>query len=593
MINIKKFLPLDSLLMPIDYRYLCAIFFLFIAACTSTTVVKKSDREQEIKANPTELKHQVEEKDYPVAPFPPDILYQLLLAEIAGHRSQLNFSLEKYLYAANETRDPGVAARATRLALYLKNYDAALKAVAVWSQVEPNSLAARSHAMDLLIRQGDLEKAIPHIQAIKDLGGKASFASLVFRAADVPAKNIPPILAALSETAEKHPKDKDLLFSLAVFLERGGELAEALLITERLLAELKTPNFVALKVNILNAMKLKDDAIAYLVSMVETLKPSRRLELMLARLLFEKGNLDKAKDQYSKILKTFPNDGDVLLALALISLEQGNDLKAKEHLERMVRWDQRSGEAHYYLGGIAERQKNPEMALREFNMAGAGYEFIPAQARIAAILADQDKWEEARDNLTKLRKTSPVNRQQLIIIEARLLADRDKKLEAIAFLTSILRLEPENIDLLYARAMIGQESDQLKILEADLRKIIEIDPDNADALNALGYTLADKTDRNAEALELIERALEIKPNEAAFLDSFGWVQYRLENFESAVSYLRKALELLQNDEIAAHLGEVLWVTGNKVEAQEVWKRALKLSPKSEILMRVIQEFKDD
>ena len=141
--------------------------------------------------------------------------------------------------------------------------------------------------------------------------------------------------------------------------------------------------------------------------------------------------------------------------------------------------------------------------------------------------------------------------------------------------------------------MIGQELGQLKILEADLRKVIEIEPGNADALNALGYTLADQTDRHAEALDLIERALEIRPNEAAFLDSFGWVQYRLKNFESAVNYLRKALELLQNDEIAAHLGEVLWVNGNKMEAEEVWEKALKLFPKSEILRQIVREYRED
>jgi Flp pilus assembly protein TadD len=128
-------------------------------------------------------------------------------------------------------------------------------------------------------------------------------------------------------------------------------------------------------------------------------------------------------------------------------------------------------------------------------------------------------------------------------------------------------------------------------LEADLRRVIELDPDNADALNALGYTLTDQTDRHEEALELIEKALTIKPHEASFIDSLGWVQYRLNNFEIALTHLRRAFEMFRNDEIAAHLGEVLWVVGDRTEANQVWEKGLELAPESEILKDVIQRFR--
>ncbi|MEX2365480.1 MAG: tetratricopeptide repeat protein, partial [Pseudohongiellaceae bacterium] len=141
-------------------------------------------------------------------------------------------------------------------------------------------------------------------------------------------------------------------------------------------------------------------------------------------------------------------------------------------------------------------------------------------------------------------------------------------------------------------AMTGEKFGRLDILESDLKKILEIDPDNADALNALGYTLADKTDRYQEALDLIQRALEIKPDEAAFIDSLGWVMYRLKNFDRAIELLRQALEMLPNDEVAAHLGEVLWMAGEKAEASKVWDKALELKPDSEILQRVIKRFSD-
>ena len=141
--------------------------------------------------------------------------------------------------------------------------------------------------------------------------------------------------------------------------------------------------------------------------------------------------------------------------------------------------------------------------------------------------------------------------------------------------------------------MTGQRFGYLEILEGDLRRIIEIDPNNADALNALGYTLTDQTDRHEEALELIEKALAIKPDEAAFIDSMGWVQYRLQNYGAAILHLRRAFALFRNDEVAAHLGEVLWMVGKRVEALEIWNDALKWAPESEILRAVMQRFRGE
>ena len=308
-------------------------------------------------------------------------------------------------------------------------------------------------------------------------------------------------------------------------------------------------------------------------------------------MLFKQGDLETAKAQYKNALNASPNDGDVLFALALIALEQGEDLQAQQHLERMVRWNRRSGEAHYYLGEIAERRSDTELALQEYAKAGEGYEFIPAQERIVSILADEGLWQEARALLSKLRTEKPQHRQRLMIMEAQLLADRGKKKEALGFLDSILVLEPKNVELLYYRAMTGQRFGQLDILEADLRRVIKLDPSNADALNALGYTLTDQTNRHEEALELIEKALTINPHDASFIDSLGWVQYHLNNFQIALTHLQRAFEMFQNDEIAAHLGEVLWVVGDKTKANQVWEKGLKLTPESEILKDVIHRFR--
>jgi tetratricopeptide (TPR) repeat protein len=589
--NIRQSSFIWSLPEPLRF-WLLSILVALLAGCSTMPVEPEPVRTPEpIASKPTQPITQPDPDDYPVAPFPGDSLYELLVAEVAGYRSRYDIALDKYMAAVIETRDPGVAARATRLALYLKKYPEALETALIWAEVDPENVSARRHAMDLLLRADELEAAIGHMEAVKQLGGKASFDVFAYRAAGLAPKQREAVLAAITEMLERYPEDEQLLFSKAVLLEQSGRLPEALVIAEELLTVAEKLNVIVLKVRVLDAMHREDDAIAYLTGVVGVPQPDRRLQLILARMLFEKGDLEAAKVQYNNVLNVSPNDGDVLFALALIALEQEDDLQAQAHLERMVRWNRRSGEAHYYLGGIAERRSDTMAALEEYAQAGDGYEFIPAQARIASLLANDGLWEEARAHLDNLRAQKPAHRQQLILIEAQLLADRGQEQETLDFLEPILQQEPENIELLYYRAMTGQRFGRLDILEADLRRVIELDPENADALNALGYTLTDQTNRHEEALVLIEKALAIKPDEAAYIDSLGWVQYRLSNFEKALTYLRQAYEMFQNDEIAAHLGEVLWVAGDKNKANQVWQEALKLTPESEILKNVIQRFR--
>ena len=535
----------------------------------------------------------VEAIEYPVAPLTGDTLYDLLAAEVAGYRSHFDFALEKYIAVAEDTRDPLVAERATRLALYLQENEQALRTALIWAEEDPNNPDAHRAAVDLLLNQGRMEEAISHLWAIRKLGGLARFDLFAWRSASLSREQRQGVLQAISAMLVENPGDRQLMFARAILLEQSGRYDESLDLTNRLLEEATDVGVLVLKVSLLSSQGKDAEAIQALQDGVQATGGERRLRMLLARMLFESGDIAEARVQYGQMLEESSNDGDVLFALALIALEQGEDAEAKRYFERMVRWNRRPGEAHYYLGGIAEREGDTATALREYRQAGGGYEFIPAQARIGAILANEGRWVEAREHLGRLRAQRPEQWQELIILEAQLLAEGDMEQEVFEFLGGALSQQPESIGLLYFRAMTGQRFDRLDILEADLRRVIEIDPDNADALNALGYTLTDQTDRHQEALVLIEKALAIKPDEAAFIDSMGWVQYRLNNYEEALTFLRRALELFQNDEVAAHLGEVLWVTGRREEAVRVWEDALELAPDSDILKHVIIRFRGE
>ena len=577
------------------WTLLCLGFF--IAGCA--TILEEPDAE----ANESKKQAVTEEEskgesiaafeDYPVAPFEGNSLYQLLVAEIAGYRSLYDIALDNYVLTAEQTLDAGVAARATRMALYLKDDGAALRSVKIWTQTEPGNLTAHRHAVDLLVKANRYEEAIYHMEQVKNLGGSARFEVFAYRAAGLSRNKRLALLALLEEVSARYPRDDRLKFSKGILLQELGRYENALEIADDILETNLDINVIILKLTALSEMGRLDDARVFITSQVEAAPANRRLRLVFARLLFEAGDLDKARIQYESVLDKSPNDGDVLFALALIAMEQKNDAEAKRYLERMVRWNRRAGEAHYYLGTIAERSMDPNAALEHYRLTGNGREYVPAQARIGSLLVKDGLWDDAREHLNRARYQQPDKAQQLIMVEAQLLTERGLESDVFDFLNTAIVEDPKNIELLYFRAMTGQRFGYLAILESDLRRIIEIDPDNADALNALGYTLTDQTDRHEEALELIQKALTIKPDEAAFIDSMGWVQYRLQNYESAIMHLRKALGLFQNDEVAAHLGEVLWVVGEKAEAVEIWNQALEWAPESEIIKAVMQRFREE
>jgi tetratricopeptide (TPR) repeat protein len=535
--------------------------------------------------------------DYPVEPFPEDSMYQLLVAEVAGYRGEYQLALEKYVQMAQETRDAGVAARATRLASYLQDEEQALQSATIWAEVEPENLEAHRHAAELLVRAGELDQAILHMEAVKNLGGLANFDVFAYRAANQDDAGREALLTAVSRMLERYPEDEQLMFAKAVLLEQKGDMEGALKLADKLLVSDENINVVILKVNALRNLNRNNDAMAFLGDTIDGLEDNdtatrrdtlKRLRLIYARFLFENNRLDEAKSQYEVVLAATPNDGDILFALALIAMEQDNIDEASDYFNQMVRWNRRVGEARYYLGTLAEKRGDIDVAIREYKQADRGYEFLPSHSRIANLLMDQGRSAEMQEHLANVRAANPERAAQITMIEAQAFTDRAMKDEGLAVLDEALETDADNVDLLYFRAMTGEKFGRLDILERDLGRIISNDPDNADALNALGYTLTDRTDRHEEALELIERAIAIKPNEPAFVDSLGWVHFRLKNFEIAIEHLRRALSLFQNDEVAAHLGEALWAVGETEEAQEVWNKALEIAPDSEILKKVIE-----
>ena len=533
--------------------------------------------------------------EYPVANFEDDDLYKLLVAEVAAGRGHVETALENYVEVAVSSRDPGVAARATDMARFLQKNDTALKTARIWAKEDPDDLDAHIKLAELMMRVGDVESAVSHMEEVKRLGGLDEFGRFVLHSAELDEKSRALLLATIERMLLKEPADRLLIFSRAVLLGKSGEYEEVLRITDQLLADGNETNVIILKLNVLSELQKNEEAVEFLQRKLDESPENRHLRIVYARHLFDKGKMDESRIQYETALEQSPNDAEIMHALALIAMNQGNDTVAVVYLNDMILLNHRVREAHFYQGNIAERRNDIRKAIQEYKKVNIGYGFVGdyferAHTRVAWLLMQHNRVREARDHLARVRAAVPILYQQFIQIEARLLSDHDFEEEVFSLLDNQLIRNPNNIVLLRTRAMVSEKFDRLDMMERDLRAIIDIDPKNATAMNDLGYTLTNRTDRYEEALVLIEKALSINPGEAAFIDSLGWVKYRLKQFEEAVLHLRRALELFPNDEVAAHLGEVLWVMGQKIEANKVWEKALELTPDSDILNRVIQQF---
>ncbi len=212
----------------------------------------------------------------------------------------------------------------------------------------------------------------------------------------------------------------------------------------------------------------------------------------------------------------------------------------------------------------------------------------PAKLRAAAMLGKLSRVDEARRYLADLPAVTIEQRSDVRQAEAQLLRDAGDNANAYAVLTQALLEHPDDPDLLYDVAMVAEKLDRIDVAEARLQRLIELRPSNAQALNALGYTLVDRTPRIADGLVLIERALELSPDDPFILDSMGWAQFRLGKLDDAEKYLRRALDERPDPEIAAHLGEVLWVKGERVRAQEIWQSQLKSAPENPVLLETMR-----
>lgn len=520
------------------------------------------------------------------------LLYQFLVAEIAGQRGDLGIATEAYLDLAKVTRDPRIAKRATEVALYAQQAAAARSAASLWLDVQPDSLSAQKSLTALLVNDGKLNEARPLLEKL--ISAEGDNAGAGFMHLDVlltRQKDKMAALALVKSLAQPYPGLAEAHFAIAQAAANAARYGEAL--DEIKAAARLKPGWepAALFQFQLMGRDAKADGLAFLQGFLKRYPDAKEVRLVYARQLVGLNQFAAARDEFQRLEKEVPGNPEIGMAIGLLSL-QLNDLDVAEAaFQRVLQGGYAdAGAAQIYLGQIAEARKQYDQAGKWYQAVVAGRHYIRAQIRYAGLLAKQGKPDQARTYLQNLKAEGETDKLQLIEAEAQLLRDAKDYAGVYALLSSALATRPDSPELLYDHAMAAERVNKLDVLEKDLRRLIRIKPDHAQAYNALGYTLADRTTRLAEAVQLLDQALKLSPNDAFILDSMGWAQYRQGNLDKALDYLRRAFAQRKDPEIAAHLGEVLWVKGSSEEARKLWQAALEGNPQNQALLDVMQKF---
>ncbi|MBX9914648.1 MAG: tetratricopeptide repeat protein [Pseudomonadaceae bacterium] len=512
--------------------------------------------------------------------FSQESLVTLLSAELAGQRNRYDLALDGYMAQAQSTQDAGVAERAFRIAEYLGANQAAQDSALIWAKSAPSNLDAQRAAAIQMAQAGRYDKSMQYMEKVLQAQGDTNFDFLALSAAETDPETRAGLMQSFDRLLLKHPENSQLLFGKALLLQQDGKPEAGLALLEDHPASSQQVPPLLMRVRLLQALDRSDEALPLLEDGIELHPDDKRLRLTYARLLVEQERLDDARIEFNRLVQQFPDDDDLRFSLALVCLEGQDWQEASNYLQELIIRGSHLDAAHFNLGRVYEEQHNLEGALIEYDLVGPGNEFLSAQLRQTDLLLGAKRIEEASNHLAKARERQPDYAIQLYLIETEALTKHQQSPRAWQVIQQALLLFPDDLNLLYTRAMLAEKRNDLAQLETDLRFILAREPNNAMALNALGYTLADRTTRFSEARQLIEQAHQLSPDDPAVLDSLGWVNYRQGQLDEAEALLRQALERFPDAEVAAHLGEVLWVNGKQREARQVWAQALENTPDS-------------
>ncbi len=518
----------------------------------------------------------------------PDVLFMLMTAELAGQRGQFDIAIEGYTEAAKKAHDPKLAERAAMIAMYIKDGYKTNETVQLWLSLDGNNLTARKIAALSALKMGDKQAAAEHFKvmlAVDMAGFEVALQELA--AAFQKDGKVGLVYDVLETLANQSPNQAEIYFMQSLLAMQMNDKGLAERKIEQALAAhpgwdkalMFQAQIAVFSGDLTKAKSLLKDAIGKYPT-------NAKISKMLAQVLIKDKEYEAALEVYQGLIASDTKDLESKFAEALVYYQLDKDGKAEAIFESLMDQPEWKYQALFYRGKLAEKQGDIKQALVWFNKVVEGPLVFDAAVAGISLLAKDKQYAEADQRIAQVQSKFPKQKPQLILVQAELYNQQKQYERAFNVLTDALLDFPDQKEFLYTRALIAERLDKAALVEADLKKILAVEPDNVESLNALGYTLLNQPSRYADAELYLQRALNLEPNSAVVIDSYGWLQFKLGHAEKALSYLQQAYERQQENEIASHLIEVLSSLGRQGEAKELFDKAINAAPDDEYLLNI-------
>lgn len=526
-----------------------------------------------------------------------EFVYKYLVAEFAGQSGDLATSGSIFYDLALAERDPRLAERAAKTAAYGNVKGLTMPAVKLWAELDPSSNEAQQAMTEMLIATGKLVDAEPYLAKLLEkeetrAGGFLYINVLLSRSADKKG-----VLALVQSLAKPYSNLAEAQFAVAQSAWAANQDDVALQALNK--SEALKPGWsvaALLKGQVLFA-KSPQVALDFYQSFIKQHPDANEVRLNFAKLLVSQKQYEAARKEYPAILeyaKTSPqkNSADVTAIVGLLSYQSNDYLAADAYFKQALELGFKDADQLYiYQAQASEKLNQNEAAVVYYNKVNPGLHYLEAQLDLANLIARTQSVDKAIEQLDAIDDLS--TEQQIIVIQAQasMLSKAKRDQESFDLLDKAVKNLPNTPELVYDYALAADRVQKFDVMESQLRKVIAAKPDFAAAYNALGYSFADRNIRLDEAIVLIEKGLSLSPNDHFMLDSLGWAHYRKGNLDKAIGYLQQAYNVSQDPEIAAHLGEVLWLKGQHDAAKKIWSEALSTDPNNEVLLAITNKFK--
>ena len=524
-----------------------------------------------------------------------EFVYKFLLAEIATQRNDLNSAGHIYLDLAKLTKSIPLAERATRIAGSARNARLAMDAANIWKKLDKVSIEPQRILAELFITSGNLAKARPLIKILLEKEEKTRAEGFLYLNKILSqVENKKNALRFILDISKPYMHIKEARFAIAHAAFSAGNKKMAIEELDKIEYINSKWETAALFRGYIIGQDWPEKALAFYQDYLRKNPKSNEVRLEYAKALTNVKKYDEAKKQFLKLVNSSLATSEISLTVALLSIELGDNILAEKYfMQSLERGHPKPAQIHIYLSGIYDDRGDFDEALTWLKKITSGEYFLDSRILMGEFIAKYKSVDSAIEMLNDLKNRNLLPNEKLIILrnKASLLLSENRNQDAY----DLMKLEEEKFkdspEFKFDYAILSEKMGNTLLMEQLLLEAIKLKPDYSTAYNALGYSYADRGIKLQEAKRYIEIALSYEPNNHYILDSMGWIHFKLGNIEIASRFIEKAYLINKDPEIAAHLGEILWVQGKKKEAREIWKSSLNRHPSNTILLETTNRFR--